>query len=98
MFLELTADTHEKEQQHDHHHHRAERRHGAGDPRSRTGADPVPRLMAVELRKMFDTRSGFWLMVSIAITGVLATGAGDPLRAGQRDDLRQLRAPRSASR
>ena len=29
----------------------------------------------VELRKMFDTRSGFWLMASIVITAVLATGA-----------------------
>jgi ABC-2 type transport system permease protein len=29
----------------------------------------------VELRKMFDTRSGFWLMASIVITSVLATGA-----------------------
>jgi ABC-type transport system involved in multi-copper enzyme maturation permease subunit len=31
--------------------------------------------MSVELRKMFDTRSGFWLMTSIAIAGVLATTA-----------------------
>jgi hypothetical protein len=29
----------------------------------------------VELRKSFDTRSGFWLLASIAITAVLATGA-----------------------
>ena len=32
-------------------------------------------MTAVELRKMFDTRSGFWLMASIAITAVLATAA-----------------------
>ena len=40
-------------------------------------ARPVPwsRLTAVELRKMFDTRSGFWLMASIVITALLATGA-----------------------
>lgn len=31
------------------------------------------RLLAVETRKMFDTRSGFWLLVSIAILSVLAT-------------------------
>jgi len=39
--------------------------------------DPIPmtRLVSVELRKMFDTRSGFWLMTSIAITALLATGA-----------------------
>ena len=36
---------------------------------------PLSRVTAVELRKMFDTRSGFWLMASIAITAVLATGA-----------------------
>ena len=46
-------------------------------PRARVLADPVPlsRVTEVELRKMFDTRSGFWLMASIAITAVLATGA-----------------------
>ena len=32
-------------------------------------------MVAVELRKMFDTRSGFWLMMSVAITATLATGA-----------------------
>ena len=29
---------------------------------------PLTRLMGVELRKMFDTRAGFWLMASIVIT------------------------------
>jgi hypothetical protein len=40
-------------------------------------ARPVPwsRLTLVELRKMFDTRSGFWLMASILIAALLATGA-----------------------
>jgi ABC-type transport system involved in multi-copper enzyme maturation permease subunit len=33
---------------------------------------PLTRIIAVELRKMFDTRSGFWLIASIAITAVLA--------------------------
>ena len=32
-------------------------------------------VVSVELRKMFDTRSGFWLMASIGILSVLATGA-----------------------
>jgi ABC-2 type transport system permease protein len=32
-------------------------------------------IMGVELRKMFDTRSGFWLMSSIVILAVIATGA-----------------------
>ncbi len=36
---------------------------------------PASRVVGVELRKMFDTRSGFWMLMSIAITAVLATGA-----------------------
>nr|MCW2728850.1 transporter permease [Aeromicrobium sp.] len=34
---------------------------------------PLSRLVKLELRKMFDTRSGFWLMMSIAIVALLAT-------------------------
>ena len=34
---------------------------------------PLSRVIKVELRKMFDTRSGFWLMASIVITGLLTT-------------------------
>jgi hypothetical protein len=33
------------------------------------------RIVSVELRKMFDTRAGFWMLMSIAILSVLATGA-----------------------
>jgi ABC-2 type transport system permease protein len=36
---------------------------------------PFARLVAVEWRKMFDTRSGFWLLASIGILAVLASGA-----------------------
>jgi ABC-2 type transport system permease protein len=36
---------------------------------------PFSRIMSVELRKSFDTRSGFWLMTSIAILAVIATTA-----------------------
>jgi hypothetical protein len=36
---------------------------------------PLARIVRVELRKMFDTRSGFWLMASIVIAGLLATVA-----------------------
>jgi ABC-2 type transport system permease protein len=36
---------------------------------------PLSRVFRVELRKMFDTRSGFWLIASIAITGLIATFA-----------------------
>ncbi len=35
---------------------------------------PLTRVTQVELRKMFNTRSGFWLIASIAISAVLATG------------------------
>ena len=43
----------------------------------RTEIAPIPltRVVRVALRKMFDTRSGFWLIASIAITGLLATVA-----------------------
>jgi len=34
---------------------------------------PLLRLIQVELRKMFNTRSGFWLLASIVIATVLAT-------------------------
>lgn len=34
---------------------------------------PLGRIVSVELRKMFDTRSGFWLMMSIGILALIAT-------------------------
>ena len=43
--------------------------------RSATARIPLTRIVGVELRKMFDTRSGFWMLMSIAITATLATGA-----------------------
>lgn len=36
---------------------------------------PLTRIVGVEVRKMFDTRAGFWLMASVVITSVLATAA-----------------------
>jgi ABC-2 type transport system permease protein len=52
---------------------------GATQTRTRERAVPEPirmsRIVGVELRKMFDTRSGFWLMASIVILAVLATAA-----------------------
>ncbi|MDR7251956.1 ABC-type transport system involved in multi-copper enzyme maturation permease subunit [Nocardioides sp. BE266] len=36
---------------------------------------PMTRLVGVELRKMFDTRAGFWMMASVGIVTVLATAA-----------------------
>jgi ABC-2 type transport system permease protein len=47
---------------------------GVRIPRAAARTVPLTRITAVELRKMFDTRSGFWLIASIAITAVLATG------------------------
>ncbi|HET7822985.1 MAG TPA: ABC transporter permease [Ornithinibacter sp.] len=46
-----------------------------GRTRTASARIPLTRLVGVELRKMFDTRSGFWLMASILITSVLATAA-----------------------
>ncbi len=42
---------------------------------SRSDIRPIPttRLIAVELSKMFDTRAGFWLVMSVGILAVLAT-------------------------
>jgi hypothetical protein len=40
---------------------------------ARPHAIPLMRVTQVELRKMFDTRSGFWLSASIVITALLAT-------------------------
>ncbi len=36
---------------------------------------PLSRVVTTELRKMFDTRSGFWLMASIGILAFLAAAA-----------------------
>jgi hypothetical protein len=40
-------------------------------PTTRASAIPLTRVVGVELRKMFDTRSGFWLMASIVIIALL---------------------------
>jgi ABC-2 type transport system permease protein len=49
--------------------------HAVRRPVSAPRPIPMSRIVAVELRKSFDTRSGFWLLASIGITAVLATGA-----------------------
>ena len=36
---------------------------------------PFARLLKVEMRKMFDTRSGLWLMASVGILSALASAA-----------------------
>ncbi|HEX6150480.1 ABC transporter permease [Nocardioides sp.] len=40
---------------------------------ARVAPVPLTRVVRVELRKMFDTRVGFWLMASLVILGVVAT-------------------------
>ena len=88
MFLALTADTQRddsptsrKEQQHEHRHlprdHHGHARHRDRTARERATYEPIPMrtIMGVELRKMFNTRSGFWMMASIVILSVIATGA-----------------------
>jgi ABC-2 type transport system permease protein len=56
-------------------------------PRERAVPEAIPftRILGVELRKMFDTRSGFWLMASIVIASVIATVLTIVL--GNRDEL-----------
>ena len=44
---------------------------------------PITRLVAVELRKMFNTRSGFWMLVSIGVLSPIATAAVVGVVAGR---------------
>lgn len=46
-------------------------------PPARRAAHPIPttRLVKVELRKMFNTRSGFWLLMSIGVLSVFSAGS-----------------------
>src|SRR4051794_41247551 len=45
------------------------------EPARRTG-QPIPtsRLVKVELRKMFNTRSGFWMLVCIGVLSPISAG------------------------
>lgn len=51
------------------------------------GGIPLYRIISTELRKMFNTRSGFWLMASIGILALLATTGGHRLFIEGRADL-----------
>ena len=46
---------------------------------------PMGRIVTVELRKMFDTRSGFWLLTSVGVLALLATAA--VILVAPRDEL-----------
>jgi ABC-2 type transport system permease protein len=57
-----------------------ERTEAGTPPAHRTPASiprriPLTRVIAVELRKSFDTRSGFWLLAGIGLSALLTTGA-----------------------
>jgi ABC-2 type transport system permease protein len=44
-------------------------------PTTRQSRIPLSRIVAVELRKSFDTRAGFWLLAGIGIAALVTTGA-----------------------
>ena len=46
---------------------------------------PFARLLDIEWRKMFDTRSGFWLLAGVVILSLIASGA--TIIFGHRDTL-----------
>ena len=48
---------------------------GAVHDRTAPAPIPVGRLVGVELRKSFDTRSGLWLLAGLGLAAVLTTGA-----------------------
>jgi ABC-2 type transport system permease protein len=57
--------------EHEHEHERQSVRVARATP----APIPMSRIVAVELRKSFDTRSGSWLLASVGILAVLATAA-----------------------
>jgi ABC-type multidrug transport system ATPase subunit len=69
--------TSQKDQSHDRHrHHSRSHSHRGSHSRARSPHRAIlARILTTELRKMFDTRSRFWLMAGIGILALLATGA-----------------------
>ena len=59
----------------------------------RRTARPIPttRLVKVELRKMFNTRSGFWMLVSIGVLSPISAGSLLVFAPQQRRHLPELR-------
>ena len=47
----------------------------ASPPPRVTARIPLRRIVAVELRKSFDTRAGLWLLASVGLASVLTSGA-----------------------
>ena len=52
---------------------------------------PTTRLVKIELRKMFNTRSGFWMLVSIGVLSPISAGSLLVFGSEQRRHLRELR-------
>jgi hypothetical protein len=50
-------------------------RKATAEPSTAPRPIPLARLVEVELRKAFDTRSGLWLLASLGIAALLTTGA-----------------------
>ncbi len=50
-------------------------RESTAEPATAPRQIPLARLVGVELRKTFDTRSGLWLLASLGVAAVLTTGA-----------------------
>ncbi|MCW2735769.1 ABC transporter permease subunit [Nocardioides sp.] len=48
---------------------------GAMSPGPGPARIPLRRIVAVELRKSFDTRAGLWLLISVGFLALLTTGA-----------------------
>ena len=59
--------THERRSPHEHHDPRTRRIRPAVAPDPSVTAVPFSRLLRVELRKLVDTRAGFWLLAAIGI-------------------------------
>jgi ABC-2 type transport system permease protein len=57
-------------------------------PAGRDDRPPLGRLIRVELRKMVDTRAGFWLLLTVVLVTVLVALAA---AVGGREDDHQLR-------
>ncbi len=59
----------------EHEHEHEQERQSVRAERPTPAPIPTSRIIAVELRKSFDTRSGFWLLASVGILATLATAA-----------------------
>jgi hypothetical protein len=59
---------------------------------ARSNTVPLRRIVAVELRKSFDTRAGLWLLASVGLASLLTTGA--VIAWGPKEDFTYSTSPR----